>query len=232
MNGMPPGIGWGDALDEPIETATQKRDHLIEWLNRIEWEDGLGLTFQRLQGCARHFHPGMEGPGAAAVLMLERGVIDKGTLNACAPFMASLLPKRLRGASYQLKFSTLTLFAMLAAYEWEELYSAEQKGLRISSAFEHLYWFERFFGVWAREAATPPPKRWFQQKKHSEDWKAAVNTHAKGYFEKNPNHAASLCADAFMRDKGGSRIAKGKSPVTWDKVSRHIQAGRKGGLFG
>lgn len=227
MNRMPLGVGWGDALDEPIQTATKKRDHLIEWLNSIEWQDGAGLTFQRLQDCAHHFHPGLDGPGTDAVLMLERGETDKSILERSSPFMANLLPKRLRGDSHELKFAKLVLFAMLTAYECEELFEAQQKGLPISRAFEHLYWFERFFGVWAREAATPPPKRWFQQKQSASDWRGDVERFSIDYFKENPEKAATNCADAYMRKYSGDRTKKGEAPVTWDLVSRHIQRTRK-----
>lgn len=227
MNRMPLGVGWGDALDEPIQTATKKRDHLIKWLNSIEWQDGAGLTFQRLQDCAHHFHPGLDGPGTDAVLMLERGETDKSILERCSPFMAAVVPKRLRGESYELKFAKLVLFAILAAYEWEELFEAQEKGLPIARAFEHLYWFERFFGVWFREAAAPPLKRWFQQKQSASAWRDDVDRFSTEYFKEYPRRLASNCARAYMQQFGGDKELKRGAPVTMDDVYRHILATQK-----
>lgn len=226
VGALPPG--WPAELNEPMRTTEEKGAHLSSWLSAIEWADGSLPLPDRVALAAAHFHPGLDGPGALLVSILERGQeVDRGTIAEHSPFMASLMPNRLRGESYELKFGVLLLFAMLCTYELHEIRRATAEQLHPGRVFMHLYWFERFFGVWAKEAATPPAQRWFDQKNQRQSWRAAVEAFATDYFKGDLTKQNTLCADAFMRQHGGSRHEKGASPVTWDDVNRHIGQWKK-----
>jgi hypothetical protein len=221
-------LGWPAGLEEPLRTAEEKGGHLSSWLSSIHWEDEELTLSSRMELTAAHFHPVFAGPGAALVSSLERGQeIDKQALAGSSPFIADLMPHRLRGESYELKFGVLVLFAMLCTYELHEARHAATARLHPGRVFMHLYWFERFFGVWAKEASTPPPQRWFDQKKQAQSWRDAVEAFASDYFKGDMNKQNTRCADAFMRQHGGSRHEKGASPVTWDDVNRQIGRWKK-----
>jgi hypothetical protein len=137
------------------------------WLELNGWGD-----WDRIWTVAQRFHPDARFdpvtrelrpgvfPFASAFESMERGELDRELVKLAWSELVGLLPKRVRRTPPQKWYElTLMVSAHLAAHEFMEMdVSLTKHPTDEVKVGRHLYWFERFYGLWRRTAETKRPK--------------------------------------------------------------------------
>jgi hypothetical protein len=136
------------------------------WLELNGWGD-----WDRIWTVAQRFHPDARFdpvtrelrpgvfPFASAFESMERGDLDRELVKLAWSELVGLLPKRVRRTPPQKWYElTLMVSAHLAAHEFMEMdVSLTKHPTDEVKVGRHLYWFERFYGLWRRTAETKRP---------------------------------------------------------------------------
>ena len=204
-------MGWSA---EPITRAGGKYGELwkfLEGVNMGEWE--------RVHGLASYFHPDYmfdqktrafkEKGGAMGSFVyreMEKGIYSAKALAGIAPTIYKRMPLRPRGVPLEYREATLVVSACLACHEYERIDAACEANDDAQLA-RHLYWFERFSGLWDRTRTARPPNLdlIYQKKKKAVFWQGKLRSDYSEYMKRNPEATMRRAVKACIKGPGFDR---------------------------
>lgn len=204
-------VGW---QAEPLTRAGNKFSEMwtfLEGLNMGDWD--------RVHGLASYFHPdylfdqktrAVKGTGGAmgsfVLREMEAGRYNAEALAKIAPTIYKRMPQRPRGVPLEYREATLVVSACLACHEYERI-DAAQEAKDDNGIARHLYWFERFAGLWERTRAARPTNLdlTYGKRKKAVAWQDKLRADYSKYMERNPGASMSRAIRACSQLAGFDR---------------------------
>ena len=201
------------AAVEPITRAKEHYKTARDWVDSMIQKDI--DRWAVIDSLAAYFHPGKTARGARGAMLYlgaERG--DKFNIDlvkGLAPTLYKKLPTKARGTPVEYLSMIMWLAACLVCHEGANLAEVlKEKSVDDRKVFEHLYWLERFYRLYERIKAAPPPNLGILNKKRGKagEWQSALRLFFDGYMRRHPKAKMRTVVTNFCN---GRKEANGPS---------------------